>query len=162
MTPADLKDMLEAIQAYGLFVTFVVIPGLALASLLAVRYVKSWAIRAYNLFEKIEKHAAQFQSMLAEIREVVGRFDGVFVKHVEDTERLASEEHWKSCQLDKCPYLLKFFNKLEGIAQETRDFAEAAKLSREQTRELISILMRRLDDLFVQQIAVLRRNGWDK
>lgn len=162
MTPADLKDMLEAIQAYGLFVTFVVVPALALASLLAVRHVKSRALRLYDLFEKTEKHAAQFQSLLTEIREAVTRFDGVFVKHVQDTERLSNEDHWKSCQLDKCPYLLKFFNKLEGVAQETRDFAEAARLSREQTRELISILMRRLDDLFVQQIALLRRNGWDK
>jgi len=162
MSPADLKDMLEAIQAYGLFVTFVVIPGLAMASLLALRYVKSRALRLYHLFEKTEKHAAQFQSLLTEIREAVTRFDGVFVKHVQDTERLSKEDHWKNCRLDKCPHLPRFFNKLEGVAQETRDVAEVAKVSREQTRELISILMRRLDDLFVQQIALLRRNGWDK
>jgi hypothetical protein len=162
MTPFDLKGMLDGIRAYGLFVTLVILPGLALGSFLAFKYVKSWALRVYDLFEKMEKHTAQFQSMLAEIREAVGRFDGVFLKHVEDTERLGNEEHWKNCQVDKCPYLLKFFNRLEDIAQETRDFAEAAKLSREQTRELITILMRRLDDLFVQQIAVLRRNGCDK
>ncbi len=162
MNPSDLKDVLDAIRTYGVFVTFVVLPGLALAMFLSFKYIKSWALRLYDLFEKTEKHASQFQAMLSEMREAVGQFNGVFLKHVEDTERLSNEDHWKSCPVDKCPYLPRFFKRLDDIAEEARDFAEAARLSREQTRELISVLMRRLDDLFVQQIAVLRRSGRDR
>lgn len=162
MTPSNLKDILELVRAYGLFVAFVVLPGLALATFLAFKYVKAWALRIYDLLEKMENHSSQFPMMLAEVREAVARFNGVFIKHVQDTERLGNEDHWKSCEMDKCPYLQKFFNRLDNVADETRDFAEAAKLSREQTRELIRVLMRRLDDLFVQQIAVLRRNGCGK
>ncbi len=93
MSPSHLKDILEAVRAYGLFVTFVILPGVALGAFLAFKYVKSWALRLYDLLEKMENHASQFPIMLSEIREAVALFNGVFVKHVEDTERLGNEEH---------------------------------------------------------------------
>lgn len=162
MSPSDLKDMLDTVRSHGLFVTFVVLPALALGAFLAFAYVKSLALRVYDLFEKTETHASQFETTIEEIRQAVARFDKGFGKHLEDTERFNNGHLRQNCRIDACPHLPKFFDRLDVIAEETGNFAEAAKISREQTGELIQILMRRLDDLFVQQIVLLRRNGCDK
>ena len=96
---------------------------------------------------------------LDHVREIVTRFDAVFMEHHEISKRIANEDHWKNCELERCPQLHRLHSQLSQAIRVTEELAARADESRAQTREAIHVLMRRFDDFASHAIAALRRNG---
>lgn len=177
MTPGDMRDWYEFARDYGPWAIFLFCLGLAILGL-AFRTLLGWFKHISQLVANLEQHTKRFEkawttpngqivshashmedakAAIADMREMTAHVNGVFMKHVEDTERAASDEHWRSCPLDKCPHLQRFYAQLEDVEDKVDKFSSDAQASRERTQEAINIFMRRLDDLFVRQISALRQ-----
>lgn len=158
MTPVDLIDLIDAIKTYGILAVCVGLPTVILICGLAYSRVKSWVDDKFEVFKALKGHADEFSTLVEEVRGALTRFDSGFSQHVEDTERLSHEDHWKSCQVDKCPYLHKFFAQLEDTEQMIVKLSDEAKASQAQTRADINTIMRRFDDFASAALNLARRN----
>ena len=159
MTPVDMLDTFEAAHKYGTIFVFIVLPIVGVVLYLAYRQVKSWLDKQANLFEKLNSNCDIFTDMVEEIRGRAERVDGLIIKLSEDTERIASEEHWKSCTVDRCPYLQKFYSELKGATHLIQTFSDEARVSREGTKEAVNTMMKRIDDFAIAVIAALKKNS---
>jgi len=159
MTPVDLIELIDAVKTYGILVVCVGLPIVLLGGYLAYSRIRIWVDEKFVVFGALKEHSDEFSTLVGEVRAALSRFDCGFSQHVEDTERLSHDDHWKSCQVDKCPYLHKFFTQLVDTEQMIVKFSDEANASRERTHESINVMMRRFDDFAVQAIAAFRRNG---
>lgn len=176
-----LIDFVNSFLQHGAVLT-ALLASLALLGISVLRYAKgimhdllTWMHRVEEQVTNLEKawtapnghlidHSACFggvRDCLDEIRAIAKRFDKVFMEHHEDTKRIAHEDHWKNCEIERCPQLLHIHTRLSEVIRITEDLAERAEESRAETREAINIYMRRFDDFASHAIAALRRNGWD-
>ncbi|MBI4962511.1 MAG: hypothetical protein HY913_04480 [Desulfomonile tiedjei] len=164
ITPGDLKDAVDAYRDYGWYAG-IGIPVLAFVLYLAYRYVLHLRDKVQNYLTNVEQRIEKItdawvkngkvvdQSVLTdemrqavqEIREINQKFDDVFMCHVEDTKRLADEEIWKHCPIERCPNLSQVLTFLEQVNRELKEFATEAQESRVQTRSSISDISTRID-----------------
>lgn len=133
ITPVDIYDWHVTLRTYG---SFVVIGLLFVGLIIYLAY--SRVKHGWLWVECILKRQSQ---------------------HLADSERVASEEHWKNCQVDKCPYLSKFFEELRDTRQIIEHFSGDAQTSRAETRTAIDTIMRRFDDFAVAMLSLSRKNG---
>lgn len=182
LNPVTMHDGLEIVSQHGL-AWFVFVSVVCIVFLLAGLYIrdrwrgsKGFATRLGDQVDRLEKAwtgpngkmldqsacLTDAHTTLAEIRQIATRFDSVFMQHVKDTERVAQEDHWKNCPVEKCPHLQRFSDKIDGIAEDIADFAEEAKFSQESTQEAIGVIMRRFDDFASHALAALRNSKTDK
>lgn len=87
-------------------------------------------------------------------------------KHYKDVERVASDEHWKNCDINKCIHFQQIFNKMDKIQERFDQFDQRANETRANTvtsldglregqKELGRDLGRELGDLAKTIITVL-------
>lgn len=158
-------DMKTILETYGIYATLAVCV-VAVMSWITIKRIKKFIKDQLSLIACVEKSQKDYHDLVSkhekifeDIKEIVKRFDYVFMQHVEDTERIASEEHWKFCQMDKCPYLQKYFEELRDQTQLINHFHENIKSSYKSMKESNSIMMRRLDDFSAAVMTWYRRNG---
>jgi hypothetical protein len=174
-----ILDYINATLNHGvgvtLFLTLVVVLGI-----FACRFARSLVGRIAEWMEHLEEQVAKLEKAwtlpdgsvvshsacvtavtesLREMREIATRFDAVFMEHHEATKRIANEDHWKNCELERCPQLHRLHFQLNEANRMTEELAARADESRAQTREAMHVLMRRFDDFASHAIAALRRNG---
>jgi hypothetical protein len=164
MTPIDITQTIDAVRTYGAIFVFIVCPIALLICYLAYRYVRRWVDERTNHIVVVEAHVQDLPGLVNEIRETNKVFHETFKRHVEDTDRLNSEEHWKHCQVDRCPYLQKHFAEhgeaLRDVVDMIRQFSGDATASRQFTQESINTIMRRFDDFATAMLALSRKNGF--
>ena len=161
MTPIDIVDYHSALKDWGL---------LAILCLAIVAFIfwvcKDWLgaklSRARTVWNNLENRGRRFQELFDKIDAVLERFDGGFMSHVEDTKRAADEEHWKSCQIDRCPYLQKFFESLRDVDEHILHYAKECERSHRESTEAMTIILRRQDELFSAILGWVRKNGHEK
>lgn len=174
-----ILDYINATLNHGagltIFLTLIVILGIV-----ACRYARSLVGRISEWMQHLEEQVAKLEKAwtppnsdvvshsacvtavrecLDHVREIATRFDAVFMEHHEAAKRVANEDHWKNCELERCPQLHRIHSQLNEAIRITKELAARADESRAQTREAIHVLMRRFDDFASHAIAALRRNG---
>ena len=87
--------------------------------------------------------------LVEEIREELNERIG---KHLENVDRLASEEHWKHCEIDRCVHLSNIVRIMEQMREDMRNFVEQGKEHRQVTHTMISDVFSRLDLFLVEVI----------
>lgn len=87
-------------------------------------------------------------------------------EHYKDVERLAGDEHWKTCDVSKCVHMQQIFHKIDKIQERFDQFDQRANETRSNTntsleglregqKELGRDLGRELGDLAKSIISVL-------
>jgi hypothetical protein len=74
---------------------------------------------------------------LAQLQEIVTALQDNATTHYSDVERLASDEHWKNCQVDKCPNMP---NIISNLKQNNERLTEIIEGLRGLTIEIIATL----------------------
>jgi hypothetical protein len=77
-------------------------------------------------------------------------------KHYSDVERLASEEHWKNCDVSRCPNLQNILLALQGMVNNFSSFEDQAKESRNNTTTSLETIRCQISDLTRDILATLR------
>ncbi len=73
-------------------------------------------------------------------------------RHFENVDRLASEEHWKHCDIERCVHLSNLMRAVEHMREYLKDFVEQGKEHRQITQSMISDVFTRLDLFLVEVI----------
>jgi hypothetical protein len=82
---------------------------------------------------------------LLDLLQTMSARDDAFAEHIKDTKKLASEEVWKHCPIDRCPNLSKIVNFLSEISTEIKTFTTSASQVRDQTQSTIINISSRID-----------------
>lgn len=90
--------------------------------------------------------------LLALLEEISEDLNSRIGRHMENVERLASEEHWKHCDIDRCANLSNIVRTMEQMRQYMNDFVEQGKEHRQVTLNMISDVFSRLDLFLVEVI----------
>jgi len=101
--------------------------------------------------------SARSQRVLDEMADIIVRFDKAFMDLVHSTAQIADEEHWKSCPVDRCPYLIAFGHRQQQMLDIVRQYKEEFLVATEQNRREIQLVHRRFDEISAEQLAVLRQ-----
>ena len=67
--------------------------------------------------------------------------------HYKDVERIASDEHWKTCDINKCIHFQQIFNKIEKIQERFDQFDKRAEEARSNTNTSLEGLREGQKDL---------------
>lgn len=106
--------------------------------------------------EKIDTIKTQVEP----IHGIVKAFNDSQMDHILDTKKMADEELWKHCPVERCPNIQKVINFLEQISREIKEFSDTAKESRGATQASISDVSAKIDtfihNLGGEFIATLR------
>ena len=90
-------------------------------------------------------------------------------KHFKDSDKIASEEHWKNCSVSKCVHVQQFTHALNKVNERFDQFDRRADETRSNTvtsleglrdgqRDLAREIGKELSDLAKQLISVLAEN----
>lgn len=90
-------------------------------------------------------------------------------QHFKDSDKIASEEHWKNCSVSKCVHMQQFIHTLDRVNERFDQFDQRANETRANTatsldglregqRDLAKEIGRELSDLARQLISVLAEN----
>lgn len=67
--------------------------------------------------------------------------------HYKDVERIAGDEHWKNCSIDKCPLMSNIFVKLDKVLDRFDQFDKLAEDSRKNTSASLDSISKGMRDL---------------
>jgi uncharacterized membrane-anchored protein YhcB (DUF1043 family) len=121
---------------------------------------------------RLSRQISYMVSTFETLSDMRGEFDEhakLANSHYKHIEILASEEHWKTCDINKCIHFQQIFNKIEKIQERFDQFDQRANETRTNTatsldglregqRELAKEMGRELSDLAKQLITVLAEN----
>jgi hypothetical protein len=155
-------DLFTLLKDAGLPITITIIFGYLL-----FRYLIAPKFSA--LLESHDAALKKIDSMEGTTKEVHSLMltltDG-YENHIEDTKRMADEELWKHCPIERCPNLQKVITFLETINRELKDFAESAKESKSATQDSIVEVSSKIDNFinglgseFIATLRDMRKNN---
>ena len=132
-------DFIGFIETHSTWAVVIVIGAIALVWLagreLRDLYEKTnKAQTSVLLQEKVIRDVSESLTRLSETLDELHEKANV---HYSDVQRLASDEHWKNCQVDKCPNLP---NLLASCMQSNETLTELATLFRQLSLEMIATL----------------------
>ncbi len=90
--------------------------------------------------------------LLALVEQIREELDDRIGRHLENVDRLASEEHWKHCDIDRCVHLSNVVRLMEQMREYMKDFVDQGKEHRQITQSMISDVFSRLDLFLVEVI----------
>ena len=172
LTPHELVGFGKFWAEYGAIAGVIVL--LAFAALaFFIHYFHTTLTRfnsATKLIEKIAKahlnsegepirhheYHATIRDLAIEIKTLVESHDSQALRHYDDVQRLSSEEHWKNCNVDKCPNLQTLLFNFANMVQRFEVFEVAATADRKRTYESLDVLAAELQALGREIIATLR------
>lgn len=151
-------------------VSFLKDAGVAITAAFVFGYILLYSLTR-KLSSLFESHGTAVQKIDSierrskEIYALVQSFSDNYQDHIYDTKRMADEELWKHCPVERCPNLQKVINFLEQISRELKDFADSAKDSRSTTQASITDVSEKIDKFinglgseFIMTLRDMRKN----
>ena len=110
-----------------------------------------------------EEQRRMLLKLLGLVEEIREELNSKIGRHLENVDRLASEEHWKHCEIDRCVHLSNIVRILEQMREHMNNFVEQGKEHRHVTQTMISDVFSRLDLFLVEVIKTtdMLRGGKD-
>lgn len=161
---SDDERQLMAFDAWGFLATA---PHwiIYMAALLGLLLGAWWISYVSKQINKMVTHIELLDAMNHALRDHVRRTE----QHLIDTDKIASEEHWKNCTISKCVHMQQFIHTLEKVNERFDQFDQRANETRANTvtsleglregqRDLAREIGKELSDLAKQLINVLAEN----
>jgi len=172
LTPHELVGFGKFWAEYGGVAAVIVLLAFV-AVLFLLRYFHATLKRLNTAADLIEKIAishmtadgepirhfeqyATFRDLVVETKTLLQEHDDNAQRHYGDVERLSSDDHWKNCNVDKCPNLKNLLMTFANMVQRFEVFEVAATADRKRTYESLDVLAHELQALGREFIATLR------
>jgi hypothetical protein len=77
-------------------------------------------------------------------------------EHFNTTDKIASQEHWKNCPIEKCPNLHVLLYEVKELTSQMKEFKTQTEEYRSKNDISINSLVSRIDAMLIEVIAFLK------